>query len=368
MTNVESKVIFLATGGTGGHIFPAKALANELKNRGYKPIIISDERFLKYTADNDVEYKILPVKQPKGGIKGKLVAGLSMIKSYFIVRKFIFEYNPVCAIGFGGYPSFPTLMAASQLHLKTIIHEQNSLLGKANELLLKNITKLATSFPNVRGTENISSEKVAYIGNPVRQEIKAVRDIPYPIFENSSVLNILVTGGSQGASIFSKLIPDAIAKLPEDYKRRIGIVQQARAETIDEVVSRYNEMGVKAEVKSFFYDMPEQLKNCHLLIARSGASTLAEAAVAGRPALMIPLPNSKGDHQKINAESFEQNGAGICFDERNLKAVNLTDTIAKFFERPYELLDMAKNARALGIADADIKLADLVESVIAPSA
>jgi UDP-N-acetylglucosamine--N-acetylmuramyl-(pentapeptide) pyrophosphoryl-undecaprenol N-acetylglucosamine transferase len=361
------KTIFLATGGTGGHIFPAKALGEELKKRGFNSVIISDERFLKYVDNNsanEIEYKILPVKQAIGGIVGKLKSGVSLVKSYFIARKLINKYKPVAAVGFGGYPSFPTMFAASQMGVKTIIHEQNSLLGKANEVLIKQIDALATSFPEVVGVAEKYKSKVTYVGNPVRSPIKAVRQIDAPEFSDAATLHILVTGGSQGAGVFSKIVPEAIKLLPEIYQKRIRIDQQSRAESIIYVQKTYFDLNISAEVATFFSDMPTRLSSTHLLIARSGASTLAEAAVAGRATIMVPLPNSKGNHQFINAKSFEASGGGILMEEKDFTPEALSKTLINFFEHPEKLNIMAKSAKLFGEPDADLRLADLVQDVL----
>lgn len=361
------KTIFLATGGTGGHIFPAKALGYELKKRGFEVIIISDERFLKYidkNPENEIEYKILPVKQPIGGLTGKLKSAISIIKSYFIARKLITKYKPVCTIGFGGYPSFPTVLAATQMGVKTIIHEQNSLLGKANEILLDKVNKLATSFPEVAGVAEKYKNKISYVGNPVRQQIKAVRQIDAPDFNISNNLHILVTGGSQGAGVFSKIVPEAIKLLPENYQKKIRIDQQARAEHIIYVQKIYFDLGISAEVSSFFSDMPARLSNAHLLITRSGASTLSEAAVAGRATIMVPLPNSKGNHQFINAQSFEKSGAGILIEEKNFSAQNLSKKLIEIFENPEQISVMSAAAKNFGEPNADLLLADLVQDIL----
>ncbi len=361
----KNKTIFLVAGGTGGHIFPAQALYEELSSRGYKPILVTDERYEKYVSnDHKFEHIILPVKQVKGNILEKLAALIMIIvcyiKSIFLLRK----YKPICAVGFGGYPSFPTMLAASESKkVKAILHEQNSLLGRANEMLIDKANAIATSFPEVSGIDENNYRKVVFTGNPVRPAVQKTRDLPYPDFHENSNLNILVTGGSQGASVFSKVVPDAIAKLPKIYRERIKIDQQCRAEDLEEVKAKYKKMNIEANLDSFFSDLPERLANSHVVISRSGASTLTEIAVAGRPAIMVPLPNSKDNHQMVNANSFEDQGIGWVMPEESFTAENLSTRLQTFFTLDNLLIETAQNAKKSGAEDADKKLADLIEKL-----
>lgn len=361
---VETKTIFLAAGGTGGHIFPAISLGEELTRRGYKCILITDKRTEKYLNKNNIICEFIPVKYPYGSIFNKVLGGISQIISYFIAKKILKLYKPQCVVGFGGYPSFPTLHAAIAKKIKTIIHEQNSLLGKANQMLADKVDAIATSFPEVIGIENNNLNKVVYTGNPTRPSIQSLRNFPYPDFSENSFLHILVTGGSQGASIFAKIIPDAIRLLPAEYRNRIRVDQQVRASDMDAVKALYNEIGVNAELSNFFADMPNRLANCHLLICRSGASSLAEASVAGRPAIMVPLPSAKDNHQMINANSYEDFGAGWVIPEESFTAEALSFRLENFFKLPATLVQAANDSRKASIYDADKKLATLVEKLV----
>lgn len=358
--------IFLVAGGTGGHIFPAEALSEELSKRGYNPILITDERFTKYIGKNNkLKYEILPVKQVSGTITKKLSGLFSIFTCYIKSLILIKKYKPKCAIGFGGYPSFPTMLAAcGNRKIKTIIHEQNSLLGRANEMLADKIDLIATSFPEVSGIEDDHTHKVRYTGNPVRPAVQALRNLPYPDFHENSQLNILVTGGSQGASIFSKVIPDAIKLLPPELQQRLHIEQQCRKEDIKKVNKIYDKLSINAELKEFFSDLPERMATAHIIISRSGASTLTEIAVAGRPAIMVPLPNSKDNHQMVNANSFEDQGIGWVMPQESFTGENLSKKIEKFFNLDNFLLETAKKSKLSGIHDADKKLADIIEDLI----
>jgi UDP-N-acetylglucosamine--N-acetylmuramyl-(pentapeptide) pyrophosphoryl-undecaprenol N-acetylglucosamine transferase len=362
-----TKTILLAAGGTGGHIFPAKALADILKKRGHNPILITDERFKNYgLADGSIEYKIIPVVQISGSISNKIKGAISLVKSFFITRKLIKELSVSCVVGFGGYPSFPVVMAGILSGCKTVIHEQNSLMGRANEALAKRVDAIATSFAEMFEVDEKIKGKIIQTGNPVRQQIKSIRELPYPEFNENSSLHILVTGGSQGANVFSKIVPAAIKLLPAEYRARIRIDQQARQETIDEVRKTYNELGVNAEVAPFFKDIPTRLASSHLVISRSGASTLSEVVVAGRPIIMVPFPRAKDNHQMLNANAFEELEIGWVTPEESFTAEALAFKLGNFFKLPNMLIDSAKNSYKAGesFAKADENLADLVENLI----
>jgi UDP-N-acetylglucosamine--N-acetylmuramyl-(pentapeptide) pyrophosphoryl-undecaprenol N-acetylglucosamine transferase len=362
----HKRSIFLAAGGTGGHIFPAIALGEQLAKRGYQPVLLTDARTRKYIGKNDlISFEFIPVKYPYGSLMNKVRGAISLALSYFASKRLIKKYKPLCVVGFGGYPSFPTLYAAINKNIKTVIHEQNSLLGKANQMLAEKVDAIATSFPDVLRIEEKELPKVVYTGNPVRPAIQAIRNLPYPEFAEDSAMHILITGGSQGANVFSKIVPEAIEQLPQEYRGRIRIDQQVRLEDIDNVRAKYKEMGVNAELSPFFADLPTRMASCHLVICRSGASSLAETAVAGRPAIMVPLPNAKDNHQMINANSYEDVGAGWVMPEESFTPEALTFRLENFFKLPASLLEAAEKAKQASIFDADSKLADVVEKLVA---
>jgi UDP-N-acetylglucosamine--N-acetylmuramyl-(pentapeptide) pyrophosphoryl-undecaprenol N-acetylglucosamine transferase len=341
--NETNKVIFLAAGGTGGHIFPAVALADELARRGYKPIIITDKRTEKYLVKSpNISVEFIPLRYPYGSIIKKALGAWSQLLCYFKASDLIAKHKPLCVVGFGGYPSFPTLYAAINNKVKTVIHEQNSVLGKANQMLAGKVNKIATSFPEVRRIEEDELPKVVHTGNPVRPAIQAIRNLPYPNFDENSALHILVTGGSQGASVFAKVVPEAIRMLPVEYHSRIRIDQQCRPEDIENVKKIYNEANINAELASFFADLPNRMASAHLVICRSGASSLAEASVAGRPIIMVPFPNAKDDHQMINANSYEDLEAGWVMPEESFTPDALAFKIENLIKLPSALLEAAE--------------------------
>ncbi len=362
--STEQKTIFLAAGGTGGHIFPALALGEEMYKRGYRVVLVTDSRTQKYLGPNEhISYEFIPVRYPYGNLKAKILGALSQAKSYFIAKRLIKKYKVSCVVGFGGYPSFPTLYAAISKKIKTVIHEQNSVMGKANLMLAGKVDLVATGFPDVMYLAESGAKKTAYVGNPTRPLIRAIGDFPYPDFNEDSILHILVTGGSQGASVFAKVVPQAIALLPKEYLKRIRIDQQTRKEDIDNVRGIYEKLGVNADISPFFTDMPNRMASCHLVICRSGASSLAEVGVAGRPAIMVPLPNSKDDHQMINANAYEDLGAGWVTPEPSFTPENLAYRLENFFKLPNSLIEAAKKAKKAGNPDSDKKLAGLIEDL-----
>jgi len=268
----------------------------------------------------------------------------------------LLKHRPGVIVGFGGYPSFPAVFAGQLLGIPTVLHEQNAVLGKANAFLARYARAIAMSLPETRGIKDAG--KVVHTGNPVRAEIVAVRDVPYAA--PSGEINILVTGGSQAAGLLSQVVPDAAALLPEDMKKRLFVAHQARAGDIDLAAQKYKNAGVRAEVKTFFGDMSARLAACHLLIGRSGASTVAEVAVTGRPALFVPLRH-KDMQQKFNAESVTAHGGGWMIMQEDFTAPVLAQKLQELFANPAILMAAAQASRACGQPDAAAKLADLTE-------
>ena len=266
--------------------------------------------------------------------------------------------QPSVAVGFGGYPSVPTMLAASRRHVATVVHEQNALAGRANRLLAPRVSHIATSFPTVYGLKPADAARVTFTGNPVRPEIAKVRDLPYPA--PTGTINLLVTGGSQGARILSTVIPEALARLPAPMKARIALMQQARPEDVERVRAAHAQNGINADVASFFHDMPERLTRTHLVIARAGASTVAELCVAGRPAILVPYAHAADDHQTVNARALSDAGAAWVMPENAFIPEALTAKLRELLDTPNQLVAAAAAARDLGRPDAASRLADLV--------
>lgn len=360
-TNTQ-KLIVLATGGTGGHVFPAEALAEVLLARGQRVVLITDKRFaiFKTGALSQVETRTIRTGTVAGSPIKKILGVLGLIAGMAQAWVLLRSLKPDVVVGFGGYPSFPTLFAATKIGIPTIIHEQNSVLGRANRLLAGRVNYIATSFPNTLMMEEKDKAKIVVIGNPVRASIKALRNLPYSAILQDGKVNILVTGGSQGATIFSQIVPAAIAMLPVNLRSRIRVDQQCREVDVKATRATYAELGVNADIAAFFVDLPTRLAGAHLVIARSGASTIFELAVAGRSAILVPLPSSMDNHQYYNANAFEDVGGGWLMNQEGFTAASLAARLEAFITAPETLTVAAENAKKLDSGNAAESLADMV--------
>ncbi|HEX9447503.1 MAG TPA: undecaprenyldiphospho-muramoylpentapeptide beta-N-acetylglucosaminyltransferase [Dongiaceae bacterium] len=360
MTN-KARVL-LAAGGTGGHLFPAEALARELLSRGLAVDLVTDDRgggFGDKLADVAVH------RIAAGGVAGKGIGtrlqnmarlGLGYLQS----RRLISRLRPNVAVGFGGYPSVPPLLAAQHAGVRTVLHEQNAVAGRANRFLLKRANKVAASFAQVKYLDQIPPDRRVLTGNPVRSEIAALAAQPYAAPIDHGPVNLLVIGGSQGARVFGELVPPAMALLSADLRARLVLTQQCRAEDLDKVAAQYRTLGLTVDLQPFFRDIPARLAATHLLIARAGASTVAELTAAGRPALMVPLPQSIDDHQAANAAALAEAGGGWSAPQRDLDPARLAALLTDLITHPAKLAAAADVARRLGHRDAAMALADLV--------
>lgn len=359
----KQKLIVLAAGGSGGHIFPAEAVAEVLIAHGIRVILITDSRFANFKtgALSQIETRTIHTGTTAGSLPKKIAGviglGIGIIQAFLLLRRL----KPNIVVGFGGYPSFPTLFAASRSGGgRTLIHEQNSVLGRANRLLVKRIDIIATSFPKTLMIPEKCKAHIDVVGNPVRASIKAISHLPYcPILPDGKV-NILVTGGSQGASIFSQIVPQAIALLPDNLRSRIRINQQCREADAEATKAAYAQINVNADIASFFVDMPARLAMAHLVIARSGASTIFELAVAGRPAILVPLPTSMDNHQYHNAAAFEAVGGGWVVKQEDFTAAALATRLEEFIATPETIAKAAENAKKFGDSETTTNLVDII--------
>jgi UDP-N-acetylglucosamine--N-acetylmuramyl-(pentapeptide) pyrophosphoryl-undecaprenol N-acetylglucosamine transferase len=360
---MSAPLVVLAAGGTGGHMFPAEALARALIARGIRVALLTDQRGQAFGENlPSVEvHRIRASRLPRYALD-RLRAVIEMGLGGLEARKLLRGLNPSVVVGFGGYPSIPTVFAASLAKIPIILHEQNALLGRANRRLASRAQAIATSFAKVAYMP--AAAHTVLTGNPVRPGVLAVRDIPYAEPTSDGPLSILVTGGSQGARIFSEILPAAMALLPPELKARIKIVQQCRPEDIETVTAEYRAAGIDAELSTFFNDVPARLAACHLAIARSGASTVAELGVAGRPAILVPYPFATDDHQTSNAEAFAQSGGAWVISQRILTPKLLADRIAGLATHPDTLARAAEAARQEGRPAAADSFAELVISQI----
>lgn len=345
-------------------MFPAEALAGELLARGREVVLVTDTRGKAFgDALGKVRVERIRAATLAAGIAGKLrmvtEIGIGTLQAGRLLRRI----RPALVVGFGGYPSVPTVFAAQRMGIAAILHEQNAVLGRANRMLAHRARMICTSFEDVRGVDAADRARLTRTGNPVRPAIVALRDRPYPEITAGGPLNLLVTGGSQGATIFGEVLPRAVALLDEGQRARLSIVQQARTENLQAASDAYRALGVQATLAPFFKDMPERLAACHLMICRSGASTVAELTVAGRPAILVPYPHATDDHQTANARAIEAAGGAWLVPNAQFTAERLAELLRAFLADPHQLPARAHAARLWGLPDAGQRLADAVLSV-----
>ncbi|MBV9882259.1 MAG: undecaprenyldiphospho-muramoylpentapeptide beta-N-acetylglucosaminyltransferase [Sphingomonadaceae bacterium] len=359
---VMSSHYVLAAGGTGGHMIPAHALAEELLARGHRVALITDDRGARIPGlfDN-VQVHILPAGRLGGGPAGWFRAARNIMTGRAMALRLYETFLPSAVIGFGGYPAFPALLAGRRERIPTLLHEQNAVLGRVNRLMAGRVDAIATAYDKVQRLPPKAEPRVHLIGNPVRDEVLALRDQPYPALSEDGIFRVLVTGGSQGASILSDVVPAGLALLPEHFRRRLQVTQQCRAEDIDRVRAAYAGLGIPADLATYLPDLPERLAWSHLVIGRAGASTIAELTAAGRPAILVPLPSATDDHQTFNAKEMAKAGGARAIAQSRFTPVELAKQMQKLGLEPAALAKAAARARAVGRPHAARDLADLVE-------
>ncbi|MBN8501737.1 MAG: undecaprenyldiphospho-muramoylpentapeptide beta-N-acetylglucosaminyltransferase [Sphingomonadales bacterium] len=357
-----SRHYVLAAGGTGGHLIPAFALAVELERRGHHVALITDERGSRLPGKpHSLVAHVLPA-----GRLGKnplhWPQGLEAIMEGKRMALRLFEsFQPSAVVGFGGYPAFPALWAATGAGVPSIIHEQNAVLGRVNRFLAGRVNAIATSYRQVERLKPKHADKVHLVGNPVRAEVLALREQPFPAFSHDGLLRVLVTGGSQGAGILSQVVPDGLAMLPTALRNRLQVTQQCRPEDIEAVRQRYAAHDIPAELATYFENMAERLADAHLFIGRAGASTVAELTAVGRPAILVPLPIATDDHQAFNTEEICAAGGARMIRQEQFTATELAKQIQAIAMNPQTLATAAHAAWNCGYPDAVGDLADLVE-------
>jgi UDP-N-acetylglucosamine--N-acetylmuramyl-(pentapeptide) pyrophosphoryl-undecaprenol N-acetylglucosamine transferase len=357
-----SRHYVLAAGGTGGHLTPAFALAHELERRGHHVALITDERGAAIPGKPD----FLPAHVLVAGRFGKNPLGwpgalAAVLEGRSMAKRLYESFEPSAVVGFGGYPALPALLAARSHRIPTVIHEQNAVLGRVNRLLAGRVDAIATAYPEVDRLAPKLDAKVHLVGNPVRPEVLALRDEPFPAFTADGLLRVLVTGGSQGARVLSEVVPDGLAMLPPALRSRLQVTQQCRAEDLDAVRGRYANHGIPAELGTYFEDMQARLADAHLFIGRAGASTIAELTAVGRPAILVPLPIATDDHQAANVREIVKAGGARSIRQHNFTAKELAKQIQALAQHPETLANAAHAAWNCGRPDAASDLADLVE-------
>jgi len=356
-------LVLLAAGGTGGHLFPAQALADALLKRGAIVDLATDTRAAHFKFPARTVHLI-----PSATLRGRNPISLARTGTLLTLGtakawSMLGRVRPAVVVGFGGYPTVPPLMAATLRGIPTVLHEQNGVMGRANRLLAARVTAIATGFRTLARLDPRLQGKITFTGNPVRAEVIAAAATPYAVPEPDGKLHLLVFGGSQGARVMAEIVPAAIERLTADLRARLAVVQQARAEDLDTVRGIYTRLGVAAETAPFFSDLPARMASAHLVISRSGASTMAELSAIGRPAVLVPLPHALDQDQFINAGVLEAAGGAIRIEQRDFTPERLASEIAGLAGEPGRLGRMAQAAKSAGTVDAAERLADLVLKV-----
>ncbi|WP_144097648.1 undecaprenyldiphospho-muramoylpentapeptide beta-N-acetylglucosaminyltransferase [Croceicoccus sediminis] len=353
----------LAAGGTGGHMIPAFALASELLARGHQVALVTDSRGEAIPGvPNGMSVHVLPAGRMQGGLLARFKALLAIWKGRRMAIRLLNEMKPSAVVGFGGYPALPTLLAARAAKVPSVIHEQNAVLGRVNRFLARSVAAIATAYEKVERMPSGTAGKVHLVGNPVRAEVLTLRNRPYPVFSANGLLRVLVTGGSQGATVLSRVVPDGLAQLPKSIRHRLQVTQQCRAADIDTVREAYKRHEIPAELGTYFEDMAERLADAHLFIGRAGASTIAELTAVGRPAILIPLPSAMDDHQSANARDMAEAGGARSIRQDLFTPEELARQIEAMAADPETLGNAAHMAWNCGRPNAAKDLADLVES------
>ena len=389
------KKIFIVTGGTGGHILPAVCLAKALLEHNNQITFFGDEKVKNYlhhfSNQKNFQFKLLSSSQIVKKWQLLFLAILKICFGFCQSLFFLIIKKPNVIVAFGGYASFPLLLASVLLGKKIILHEQNSYLGKVNRLLLPFATKIAISFPKTSAIDQKHQHKVIYTGNPVRTEISLLSkqdykipnlqptsEISYNRFGYDLILNsdfyqvsenpkefwqILVLGGSGGAKIFSDVLPQAFFNLPDHLKDNLKIVQQCRKELLESTFESYKNFNINVIIDSFFEDMPTILKQSHLVIARAGASSIFEFCASKKPMILVPFPNSADNHQQKNANYIAQNGGAILLEESEFNINNISQIICNLLEKPEILYKMSENSSKLANLEATNNLMQVLNNV-----
>jgi UDP-N-acetylglucosamine--N-acetylmuramyl-(pentapeptide) pyrophosphoryl-undecaprenol N-acetylglucosamine transferase len=360
----ETPLIVVAAGGTGGHLFPAQALSVALTQAGLRVDLATDERATRYGSN-------FPAREtyviPSGTIQKRnpltwLAAPVRLVRGFAQSLSLFWRLKPAAVIGFGGYPTVPPVLAAWLLGIPTLIHEQNGVLGRANRLLARFVNAIATSFPKVLDRWPRLSAKATHTGNPIRPAVTEAAREPYAAPDGGD-FRLLVFGGSQGARVMADVVPAAIELVPAAVRARLVVTQQAREEDVERVRGVYGRLGVRVEVEPFFADLPARMAASHLVISRSGASTVAELAAIGRPGILVPLPHALDQDQRANAQALERVGGAVRIEQPAFTPDRLAKEIVTFSAEPKRLAAMAEAARLTGATDAASRLAALVQRV-----
>ncbi|MBK0327322.1 UDP-N-acetylglucosamine--N-acetylmuramyl-(pentapeptide) pyrophosphoryl-undecaprenol N-acetylglucosamine transferase [Rhodobacteraceae bacterium F11138] len=352
---MNKPLLMMAAGGTGGHMFPAQALAEAMLSRGWRVRLSTDARGARYTGGFPHSTEITEVSSAtfaRGGLAAKAMVAPRIAVGVMSAARQMLRDRPDVVVGFGGYPSIPALGAAVLLGRPRMIHEQNGVLGRVNQLFSTRVSCVACG---VWPTDLPDGSNGLHVGNPVRKAVLDRAGASY-IPPGDYPMSVLVMGGSQGARILSDVVPDAVAALPDDMRRHLRISHQARPEDLDRVTARYAELGIDADVQPFFQDVPRRMSEAQLVISRAGASSIADLTVIGRPSILIPFAAAAGDHQTANARGLVDAGAAILIPESALDVTSLSAQMATVLGNPDAALHMSQAALDAGLPDATERL------------
>ena len=359
---MSAPLIVVTAGGTGGHLFPAEALATALKAAGARVVLATDKRANAYAgsfpADEIIE---IPSATPSGrSVLQMAKAAVRLGQGSLLAIPALRRLKPSVVVGFGGYPTVPPVIAASLLKIPIAIHEANGVMGRANRLLARRASLIATGFVDLKGMPQGVSARIVRTGNPIRPAVREAASMAYRTPGEGGRLNLLVTGGSQGARVMSDVVPSAIGLLAPELRARLQVVQQARGEDLERVRDQYTRLGVSFEAEAFFKDLPRRMADAHLVVSRSGASTVAELSVIGRPSILVPLPGAIDQDQAANAKTLGDLGAAIVLPQVAFTPERVADELRKAMKTPADLTKAARAAHSAGITDAAERLSQAV--------
>ena len=377
MTRKNTYKIFLVSGGTGGHSFPALSLARLLLENGHRPCVVSEQRGLDYFQRQGLSYPVycLPLRSPQGGLIKKTLAGIGLLLAVAPAIKLLRRERPALLVGFGGYMMVPMFLAARLLSIRHVFLEQNAVIGRANRLFKSSASAIAIGLPQCRGLSKAEDKKTTFVGTPIKKEFLR----PTTHKKNNDGLRIFITGGSQGAKIFADIVPRAMAQLLQESStdtqqmaKKIIIQQQAKATQVTDVGAQYKKMGLKNTVKDFFDDVPQQLSLADIFIGRAGASTLAEIAAMGSAAILIPFPFATDNHQYYNAKLLADGGACHLLVEKKKKSIKDNDALigdlaamlARLMMLPAARQALSRNIKTFAKKNAGVELMKLVIATI----
>lgn len=360
-----NKRILLATGGSGGHVSPSLALAKALINQGYQVGLIHDTRTAHLIEGVlDVQTYEMAIKRRKPGFVGKLMFAWQLLKGTYSAHQALRKFKPDLIIGFGGYASFPAVLLAMVRGMPLVVHEQNAVLGQVNRFAARSSLFVAVSFPGTGRIPPKDQHKELFVGNPVRKDFDDLISVPYKTPQDGEKISLFITAGSQGSAFFDQVISMGLTLLPAEIRRCLSVTQQVRAENLKAVEALYKDHDIQADLAPYFQDIPQYLAQAHLVVARSGSSTLFELLTLGRPAVVIPLKSSKDNHQYENAQAYQKMGAGLLLEQHELSGEKVAKAMVSLLLYPHLLERMHQNATRKRQVNAAEKLTAAISEVL----